>query len=58
MEKIINIKAKLLLQSLFSLPEIDTKCFQDYKPTKKEDKYFGKNKSAKSAFANAFSKKQ
>lgn len=37
--------AKALLQSLFSILKIDTKCLQRYRPMKKKDKNSRKNKS-------------
>ena len=47
-----------MLQSSFSTHNIDLRCPQGNKPTKKEEKTFGKNKSTDSAFANTFSGKQ
>lgn len=48
----------MLLQLLFNIWEVDTKCFQKYIPAKKEDKDFGKNKSANTLFVIIFNEKQ
>lgn len=40
------------------MQKIDTKCFQSYRPIKKEDKDFGKNKSANNPLVDIFSEKQ
>ena len=44
-EKAVNVEAKTLLQPPLGIREIDAKCLQGYKPTKKEDKDSGENKS-------------
>lgn len=48
----------MMLQLLSGMQKIDNKCFQGYKPAKKEDKNFGKNEYTNIFFANALSKKQ
>ena len=57
-EKTINVEAKALLQSSSSTRKIDSKCPQENKPAKKEEKNFAKNKSIDSAHADILSEKQ
>lgn len=44
-KKVINVEAKALLQPLFRTRGINLKYFQEYRPTKKEEKNFEKTES-------------
>lgn len=57
-EKTVNAKIKILLQPSLGTWEIDVKCLQGYKPTKKEDKDSKKNNSADLPPADIFNGKQ
>ena len=57
-EKAVNIEIKALLHPLSGIWEIDVKYFQKYKPAKKEDKNFEKNKSTYTLLADIPSRKQ
>ena len=57
-EKAVNAEAKAMLQSSFSTCEMDSRCPQEYKPVKKEEKDSGKNKSTDSTPADMSSGKQ
>ena len=59
MEKIVNAKAKAMLQSSFSTRNMDSRCPRENKPAKKEEKNSsGKNKSTDSFFTDTSSRKQ
>ena len=52
-EKAVNAEAKAIFQSSFSTCDMDSRCSQGNKPTKKEEKNSdGKNKSINSAPAD------
>ena len=58
-KKAVNVEAKALLQSSSSTRNMDSRCPQGNRPTKKEEKDFnGKNKSTDSALADISSGKQ
>ena len=57
-KKIVNIEGKTLLQPPLDTQKIDAKCFQGYKPVKKEDKNSEKNKYTGFFPTNIPSKKQ
>ena len=58
MEKAINVEIKALLQPPSGTQKIDAKCLQGYRPAKKEDKDFGKNKSTDIPLADILNRKQ
>lgn len=57
-KKAFNAKAKALLQLPSGIQVINIKCFQEYRPAKKEDKDSRKNKSNDISYADISNKKQ
>ena len=57
MEKAVNIKAKVILQSSSSSRDMDSGCPRGNKPVKKEEKDFEKKKSTNSIPADSSSRK-
>ena len=57
-KKAVNVKAKAMIQSSSSICEMDPRCPQENRPTKKKKKDFEKNKYTNLASADTSSRKQ